>query len=394
MVYWCALLLLVLAGMANCGPQFHQHQIGGWNLWHEVSPGAYSDDGEAYQENAPAPADDEFDEESAPSAFSPGDASAQSSFSSWQDGLDSAAEAAGVGSTDDIAGMRELDRLERRRSEWSRKLDEEERKLDDLIQMNRTVDMFNNENYNKELHEIWRNIVEVTHEIRQRKPVSFNRQKMLAERRYSMKLRNDYARIRYKAKLRKCEWPGMTFYAPRKRCMWIKSWNSCPKNQILYDGPGNEGTCDCVQDERGLVYYPNDAQCYQLNVQGPCKDDEWLVLKSYGAPNCDAVPSGCSADGLNVIWPADGKCYKLGKKGPCTESSHVLQRNEFLDVVCMPPSLSTTLKEKHPWGHLPHFNHHMATIDMQKSSNRFFCPPAGRMNQTGTGYCTMTMNNY
>jgi len=93
-----------------------------------------------------------------------------------------------------------LARLEKRRSEWSRKLDEEERKLDDLIQMNRTVDMVNNENYNKELHEIWRNIVEVTHEIRQRKPVSFNRQKMRAERRYSMKLRNDYARIRYKAK--------------------------------------------------------------------------------------------------------------------------------------------------------------------------------------------------
>jgi len=71
-----------------------------------VSPGAYSDDGEAYQENAPAPADEEFDEESAPSAFTPGDASAQSSFSSWQDDIDSAATADGVGNTVDIAVMR------------------------------------------------------------------------------------------------------------------------------------------------------------------------------------------------------------------------------------------------------------------------------------------------
>ena len=47
----------------------------------------------------------------------------------------------------------------------------------------------------------------------------------------------------------------------------IHSWSTCPKNQMLYDGPDNEGMCDCIQDERSLVYYPNDAQCHQLNVQ-------------------------------------------------------------------------------------------------------------------------------
>ena len=102
---------------------------------------------------------------------------------------------------DDIANMRETERLEKRRSEWSRKLDDEERKLNDMIMMNRSMDMWiNNEDFKQELHQIRRNIVEVTNEIRQHKPVSFNRQKMLAERRYVMKLRNDYARIRYKAK--------------------------------------------------------------------------------------------------------------------------------------------------------------------------------------------------
>ena len=107
----------------------------------------------------------------------------------------------GMKPDDDIANMRETERLEKRRSEWSRKLDDEERKLNDMIMMNRSMDTWmNNEDFKRELHQIWRNIVEVTHEIRQRKPVSFNRQKMLAERRYVMKLRNDYARIRYKAK--------------------------------------------------------------------------------------------------------------------------------------------------------------------------------------------------
>ena len=179
-----------------------------------LSPGADSSDDGEYQENGPADAEDSADESTMQGAsFVPGEASASGSlmsygdssqgyYSAWQDdGIDSAAS--GVSNTDNIAGMRELDRLEKRRSEWSRRLDEEERKLDDLIQMNRTIDMFNNDNYQKDLHEIWRNIVEVTHEIRQHKPVSFSRQKMRAERRYTKKLRNDYARIRYKAKYKK-----------------------------------------------------------------------------------------------------------------------------------------------------------------------------------------------
>ena len=113
-----------------------------------------------------------------------------------------AADAAAMGNLDDISDMRAVEELEKKRTKWSHRMDEEERKLDDAMHMNHSMDMFSNDNHHKDLHEIWRHIVEVTHEIRQHKPISFNRQKMLAERRYEMKLRNDYARLRYKSKYR------------------------------------------------------------------------------------------------------------------------------------------------------------------------------------------------
>lgn len=37
------------------------------------------------------------------------------------------------------------------------------------------------------------------------------------------------------------------------------------KDQVLYDGKNNEGICDCIEDERHLIYY--DGECYQQNYQ-------------------------------------------------------------------------------------------------------------------------------
>ena len=42
-------------------------------------------------------------------------------------------------------------------------------------------------------------------------------------------------------------------------------------DQALYDGKNNEGHCDCVIDDRHLVYY--DGECYQQNIQVRPKDD-------------------------------------------------------------------------------------------------------------------------
>lgn len=43
-------------------------------------------------------------------------------------------------------------------------------------------------------------------------------------------------------------------------------FNPClKKDQILYDGKNNEGACDCVDDERQLVYY--EGECHIQNIQ-------------------------------------------------------------------------------------------------------------------------------
>lgn len=43
-------------------------------------------------------------------------------------------------------------------------------------------------------------------------------------------------------------------------------YNPCNKtDQILYDGKNNEGACDCVDDERQLIYF--QGECHIQNVQ-------------------------------------------------------------------------------------------------------------------------------
>lgn len=43
-------------------------------------------------------------------------------------------------------------------------------------------------------------------------------------------------------------------------------YNPCiGKDQILYDGKNNEGACDCVEDERQLIYY--QGECHTQNIQ-------------------------------------------------------------------------------------------------------------------------------
>ncbi len=42
----------------------------------------------------------------------------------------------------------------------------------------------------------------------------------------------------------------------------------CPQNTSLYEIEGtNEGICDCLRDQVGLVYFENTSSCFQLNTQ-------------------------------------------------------------------------------------------------------------------------------
>lgn len=110
---------------------------------------------------------------------------------------------------------------------------------------------------------------------------------------------------------------------------------------LLYDGLGNRAVCDCLDDERQLVFSEVDGQCHPQNQQGPCQNDSWLVLSSEGKIVCEQVPVKCPADGQHVYWSRDPsvakpQCFQLGAQGPCAEGQ-VLGRNFSGAVDCVLP---------------------------------------------------------
>lgn len=119
-------------------------------------------------------------------------------------------------------------------------------------------------------------------------------------------------------------------------------------DQILYDGKNNAGYCDCVIDERQLVYY--NGECYEQNIQvqikpadsqfaeskgnnylidrqGPCQNGSLLVLVN-GKPTCELIPGNCTID--QVYWSPDPaiptECHFIGQRGPCF-LGHVITRD-------------------------------------------------------------------
>ena len=111
---------------------------------------------------------------------------------------------------------------------------------------------------------------------------------------------------------------------------------------LLYDGMSNRAVCDCMDDERQLVFSDIDGQCHQQNQQGPCQNDSWLVMSNEGKMVCEQVPVKCPADGQHVYWSHDPltakpQCHQLGVRGPCAEGQ-VLGRNHRLgSVECVLP---------------------------------------------------------
>jgi hypothetical protein len=69
---------------------------------------------------------------------------------------------------------------------------------------------------------------------------------------------------------RRCESPFETFF--KDQCLPIRSIEDCPENMELYDGPNNEGFCDCHSDVKGnnslrLIYWDETGKCYFQNTQ-------------------------------------------------------------------------------------------------------------------------------
>lgn len=68
---------------------------------------------------------------------------------------------------------------------------------------------------------------------------------------------------------RHCESPFETFF--KDQCLPIRNIEVCPENMEIYDGPNNEGFCDC-SDVKGnntlrMIYWDETGQCYLQNTQ-------------------------------------------------------------------------------------------------------------------------------
>jgi hypothetical protein len=152
--------------------------------------------------------------------------------------------------------------------------------------------------------------------------------------------------------VRYCQSPDETFFLPEKQCVKIGGstniLNPCPfANQAAYDSKDNTAFCDCVEDERGLVFYQPTGKCYQQNVQGPCANGEWLVLSDgddFHSPKCEKIPGAdCPADGQHVFWappssgPVSPGCWELNVRGPCPVH-WILIRNKDLMPQCVVPT--------------------------------------------------------
>jgi len=139
---------------------------------------------------------------------------------------------------------------------------------------------------------------------------------------------------------------------------------------------------------REQVFWPGDGQCYSLLSQGPCGDQEWLVVARSGdsvgvvcrnrpCPCDPAAPDLCEVeveeggcecrvalaaaqDGLcevgeqllvnpmglgecgcitsppHTTWPGDGRCYPVHSQGPCEPGFTLTISDSSLEPSCQP----------------------------------------------------------
>lgn len=150
-------------------------------------------------------------------------------------------------------------------------------------------------------------------------------------------LRN-YANLQYMMGTRKCQSDQETFY--EGQCYPVGTANSpCPRNQQLYDRPDNMGYCYCQRGLSNYVYM--DGECYQENEQGPCENDQWLIVNPDRTPSCQQKPRVCPADGQHIYWGCGTntqcqrqtrtnmamKCSRLGSQQPSCGTGAKLYRS-------------------------------------------------------------------
>ncbi|XP_046448290.1 uncharacterized protein LOC124197076 [Daphnia pulex] len=251
--------------------------------------------------------------------------------------------------------------LEQIRTKLMRDLGELERDIEEDIFENDFLDV--QSSLFKLNNKVWPKLVAVSDKIYYQILLANDTEALEREHWIRTGLKRDVSRMRFKTGTRKCPSSDESYFAPTKRCVIVESTevelNPCAskKDMLLYDGMDNRAVCDCMDDERQLVFTEVDGLCHPLNQQGPCQNGSWLFMSAEGKIVCEQVPVDCPADGQHVYWSQDPlvakpQCFQLGVRGPCAEGQ-VLGRNfpGALDCVLPPrPKPLVQLRTKCPLG--------------------------------------------
>ena len=75
-----------------------------------------------------------------------------------------------------------------------------------------------------------------------------------------------HSNFAYRPLYRHCSSTGDTFF--NGQCLPIGSTEHCPNTMELFDGPNQEGFCDCLDNKRRPAFYSDETGgCYFHNTQ-------------------------------------------------------------------------------------------------------------------------------
>ncbi|CAG7833886.1 unnamed protein product [Allacma fusca] len=148
-----------------------------------------------------------------------------------------------------------------------------------------------------------------------------------------------------------CSLPHEFYYNETKHCYLVDSFSQgpCGEQMTLIEEPGTPfGKCACKKplsgvggcEGRPLLFWPETSRCYHIFEQGPCKDNEWLVVDAKNVTMCQ--PNPCSSNHQQqpennentFTFSHNGKCYDTKTQAFCNAHEKVYFTGSSFEPIC------------------------------------------------------------